>query len=75
MVVRDTKMKEIIKLKYMKEIGLTNVNIVQGADVYLQLMSLVAGLCLESQQIKDNRVSVRPINPVNTDDSVIVETS
>jgi replication factor C subunit 2/4 len=48
-LVRDNKMSEIVKLKYLREIGLTQVNIVQGADVYIQLLSLIASLCLANK--------------------------
>ncbi len=45
-LVKDIEMDTVIQLKYLKEIGQTQIYLTQGGDPHLQLLALMARLCL-----------------------------
>ena len=45
-VVKEYDMEDELKLKFIKEIGKSEIYLIQGADTKIQLMTLLAKLCL-----------------------------
>ena len=45
-VIKDYNMENELKLKFIKELGQSEVYLLQGADAEIQLTSLLANMCL-----------------------------
>ncbi len=47
-VIREYDMNDQLRLKYMSMMGNTEINLIQGGDEYLQILSLVSKMILDS---------------------------